>query len=319
MAQLLEESHSSDFGIIITGGAYKRYRHVTSKRDEYINTIKEAAKAGYRILKNGGTAVEAVEKSVSILEDCELFKAGRGSELTDKGEVECDAMIMDGHNLETGAVISGRHFKNPICLSRKIMEESPHCAFSGDGALDYAKSIGFPYCDPKELITKEQIEEWELHYDEEHFTDSDTACAVAIDKNDNLACALSTGGIGGKLKGRVGDAALVGCGGYANKKGAAVTFGRGEKLIKLTLARQVVFEMENGKSAQEATDKAIMLLKDEQDGLGGAIAIDKNGNFGKAFSTNLKAWVGIQDKRLMGEFDKNDDEGNVNLKFNERI
>ncbi|XP_046857889.1 isoaspartyl peptidase/L-asparaginase-like [Xenia sp. Carnegie-2017] len=317
MAEDMEVCHTTDVGIIITGGAYKWYGHGILNRDEYINTIKEAAKAGYRILKNGGTAVEAVEKSVSILEDCELFNAGRGSILTAKGEVECDAMIMKGHNLETGAVISGQHFKNPIMLSRKIMEESPHCALSSDGALDFAKRINFPYCEPKELITKEQYDNWKLQDDEEHFTDSDTACAVAIDKNGNLACALSTGGIGGKYKGRVGDAALVGCGGYANKKGAAVTFGRGEKLIKLTLARQVVFEMENGKSAQEATDKAITLLRDEQEGLGGAVAIDKNGNFGKAFSTNLMSWVDIQDNRLMGEFNKND--GEENLEIDERI
>ncbi|XP_046858575.1 isoaspartyl peptidase/L-asparaginase-like [Xenia sp. Carnegie-2017] len=152
----------------------------------------------------------------------------------------------------------------------------------------------------------------------ENSDNADTACAVAIDKKGNLACATSTRGIAGKRKGRVSGAALVGCGGYANDKGAAATTGHGEKLIKLTLARQVVIEMENGRNAQEATEEAVKLLTEKLKGHGGAIAIDKNGNFGKAFSTPLMAWASVKDDQLKDGFEK-DEEGNAKLLYNERF
>ncbi|XP_046853564.1 isoaspartyl peptidase/L-asparaginase-like isoform X6 [Xenia sp. Carnegie-2017] len=281
------------------------------------------------IIKNDGTAVDAVEKAVSILEDCDLFMIGRGSPLNSEGEVECDAMIMDGDTLKTGVVISGRHFKNPVCLSRKIMEETPHCALSGDGALNFALSKGFPCCSPNELINKQKRlppEYFEAYvkffynggpfpdispdiYPEEAFT-CDTACAVAIDRHGKLACASSTGGIAGKLKGRVSDTALVGCGGYANEKGAAAATGQGEKLIKFNFAKQIVIEIENEKSVQEAVQSAVDLLKKSKlDGCAGGIAIDRHGNIGKAFKNDLMPWVSIKnDEMKLGL--KRDDEGN---------
>ncbi|XP_046858610.1 isoaspartyl peptidase/L-asparaginase-like [Xenia sp. Carnegie-2017] len=132
-----------------------------------------------------------------------------------------------------------------------------------------------------------------------------------------ITCII-TGGMSGKVKGRVSDTALVGCGGYANDKGAAATTGHGEKLIKLTLARQVEAKMENGRSAQEATELAINLLREKRMGSGGAIAIDENGNFLKKFSTRLMFWASIEDDQLKGGFEK-DEEGEAIIGYSKRL
>ncbi|XP_046864789.1 isoaspartyl peptidase/L-asparaginase-like [Xenia sp. Carnegie-2017] len=279
--------------------------------DEYRSKLNESAITGYNILKYNGTAVEAVEKAVRVLEDSEFFQAGYGSVVNEEMEVECDAMIMDGYTLEIGAVISGRHFKNPVRVSRQIMEKTPHCALSGDGALNFALSNNLPCCQPKDLKIVSygrDTSEFEQFIDRcyrGHGEPRDSVCAVAIDSKGHLACALSSGGIWKKMKGRVGDVPFVGCGGYVNDKGAAATTGHGEKLIKLTLARQVVFDMEAGKNAQEAAENAVNLLETRLSGDGGVIAIDCNGNIGKAFNTDLMAWASIEDNTLEGGLQKN--------------
>ncbi|XP_046844130.1 serine/threonine-protein kinase/endoribonuclease ire-1-like isoform X2 [Xenia sp. Carnegie-2017] len=317
--------------IIVIGGVYSNRikEHISN---EYLEKLKESAREGYAVLTNGGTAVDAVEKAVSILESSDLFMIGRGSPLNSEGEVECDAMIMDGHTLNTGAVISGRNFKNPVCLARKIMEDTPHSALSGDGALNFALSKGFLCCSPNELINKqkrlppEYFEDYVKFfcdggpfpdispdfYPEEGFN-GDTACAVAIDRYGKLACATSTGGMPGNLKGHISDTALVGCGGYANDKGAAAVTGPGEKLIKLNFSRQVVFDMEAG-SAQRSVQSAVNLVQERLNGRAGGIAIDRHGNIGKAFKNDLMPWVSVKnDEMKLGL--KRDDEGNYPFEF----
>ncbi|XP_046853568.1 isoaspartyl peptidase/L-asparaginase-like [Xenia sp. Carnegie-2017] len=313
--------------IIVMGGVYSNYirEHISN---EYLEKLKESAREGYAVLTNGGTAVDAVEKAVSILESSDLFMIGRGSPLNSEGEVECDAMIMDGHNLKTGAVISGRNFKNPVFLARKVMDKTPHCALSGDGALKFAKDNGLDWCEPNELLNEQRrlphkyFNDYSRYFMEggafpadapeiipEKTDTCDCACAVAIDRDGKLACATSTGGIAGKLKGRIGDTALVGCGGYANEKGAAAVNGLGEKLIKLNFTRQVVIEIENENSAQEAVQSAVNLVQQRQNGLAGGIAIDRHGNIGKAFKNDLMPWVSIKkDEVRLGL--KRDEEGN---------
>ncbi|CAB3981311.1 isoaspartyl peptidase L-asparaginase-like [Paramuricea clavata] len=173
---------------------------------EYKRATKESARKGYDILMNGGTAVEAVEAAVRDLENNEYFNAGYGSLLNNDGEVECDAMIMEGHTLRYGAVISGRHFKNPVSLSKIIMYESSHCALSGDGALQFAQRKGFPKCDPGELISELAREKVKVSYEDylgyvKYYYGSkplgkethDTVSAVAMDTYGHLACAMSTG------------------------------------------------------------------------------------------------------------------------------
>ncbi|XP_046844565.1 uncharacterized protein LOC124438453 [Xenia sp. Carnegie-2017] len=318
--------------IIVMGGVYSKHirEHISY---EYLEKLKESAREGYAVLTNGGTAVDAVEKAVSILESSDLFMIGRGSPLNSEGEVECEAMIMDGDTLRTGAVISGRNFKNPVCLARKIMEKTPHSALSGDGALKFAQDNGLDWCEPNELLNGQRYlpnkyfndyaqyfmeggpfpaDVPEIRPDE---TDTcDCACAVAIDRDGKLACATSTGGMAGKLKGCVSYTALVGCGGYANDKGAAAATGPGEKLIKLNFTRQVVIDMEAG-SAQETVQDAVDLLKiGKLDGRAGGIAIDRHGNIGKAFKNDLMPWVSIKNDEMKFGLER-DDEGNYPIEL----
>ncbi|XP_028392649.1 isoaspartyl peptidase/L-asparaginase-like [Dendronephthya gigantea] len=271
---------------------------------EYMEIIKDSAGEGHRILRDGGSAVDAVEAAVRVLEDNEYFNAGYGSTLNNDGEVECNAMIMDGSTLNTGAVISGRYFRNPVSLAKKIMNDTHHCALSGEGALNYAIEQGFPTCGPNQLITQRQRNLQKRYSDFMNYVrvrlglpvnPTDTVSAVARDANGRLACAVSTGGIAGSLKGRVSDAAMVGCGGYANEHGAATTSGQGEILMKMTLAREVVYMMESGMNAQEAAENALRKMRDqfEQSGLGGVIAIDKDGNVGKACTTDYMGWASV--------------------------
>ncbi|XP_028391931.1 isoaspartyl peptidase/L-asparaginase-like [Dendronephthya gigantea] len=289
---------------------------------EYKDVTKRAAREGYEKLKEeGGTAVDAVEAAVRVFEDSELINAGRGSALNCCDKVECEAMIMNGEDVKTGAVMNVSRFLHPVSLARKVMDESPHCAISGDdGALEFAKEKGYPDCKPEELIGSEYPEQKvkikNSDFDEYgHFIhtgepvkerrsekklkdDYDTASAVAIDAQGNLACATSTGGIAGKLKGRVGDAPLVGCGGYANEFGAATTTGHGERMIRMTVAREAVYNMERGLGAKESAQKALKRMIDRVKGHGGIIAIDREGNFGKVCNTVLMVWASIKDDKL---------------------
>ncbi|XP_046844648.1 probable serine/threonine-protein kinase ireA [Xenia sp. Carnegie-2017] len=318
--------------IIVMGGVYSNFirEHISN---EVLEKLKESAREGYAVLTNGDTAVDAVEKAVSILESSDLFMIGRGSPLNSEGEVECDAMIMDGDTLKTGAVISGRNFKNPVCLARKIMEKTPHSALSGDGALKFAQDNGLDWCEPNELLNGQRYLPHKYFNDYAQYfmeggpfpadvpeirpeeTDTcDCACAVAIDRDGKLACATSTGGMAGKLKGCVSDTALVGCGGYANDYGAAAATGHGEKLIKLNFTREVVINMEAG-SAQETLQDAVNLLKiGKLDGRAGGIAIDRHGNIGKAFKNDLMPWVSIKNDEMKFGLER-DDEGNYPFEF----
>ncbi|XP_028408578.1 isoaspartyl peptidase/L-asparaginase-like [Dendronephthya gigantea] len=302
--------------IIVQGGAFNPYQEPSGRKEDFMTGVKESAKAGYAILTNGGTAVDAVEAAVRELEDNGNFNAGYGSYLNNNGEVECDALIMDGNTLDTGAVMNGRYFRNPVSLAKKIMQDSYHCALSGDGALEFALRHGVRLYDPSKLISERAREKTYKYenfpktvrtiypggpFEEEH----DTVSAVAMDAKGNLACAMSSGGIPGKLKGRVGDAALVGCGGYANKHGAATVSGHGESIMKMTLAREVVSMMEEdeGKESKDAQESAEIASKKLLKRIGfcgacGIIAIDKNGKFGREFKTKAMPWASIVGKQM---------------------
>ncbi|XP_028392650.1 isoaspartyl peptidase/L-asparaginase-like [Dendronephthya gigantea] len=300
--------------IIVQGSAFCQASWGDISQEEYKEIIKVSAGEGYRILRDGGSAVDAVEAAVRVLEDNEYFNAGYGSTLNNDGEVECNAMIMDGSSLNTDsfcglieAVISGRYFRNPVSLAKKIMNDTQYCALSGEGALNYAIEQGFPTCGPNQLITQRQRNSQIRYLGFNDYiplglpvTPTDTVSAVARDANGRLACAVSTGGIAGSLKGRVSDAAMVGCGGYANEHGAATTSGQGEYLMKMTLAREVVYMMESGMNAQEAAENALrkMQNKFQQSGLGGVIAIDKDGNVGKACTTDYMGWASVNGDRM---------------------
>ena len=209
--------------------------------------IASALAAGYALLEQGASAVDAVEAAVAVMEDDETFDAGRGSFLTQDGRVQMDALLMNGENLRTGGVACVERLRNPIRAARLVLDKSPHVYFVGTGAERFARQHGMALCDNMELvIPREQERLYKAQADEraglpdETFSGSldshDTVGAVALDRHGNIAAGTSTGGTLNKAPGRVGDSSLIGCGCYADNLTAAVSLtGWGEPIMKLVL------------------------------------------------------------------------------------
>jgi beta-aspartyl-peptidase (threonine type) len=218
--------------------------------------------------------------------------AGVGSFLNSQGEVQMDALIMDGSTLNLGAIAAVQHIKNPIRLAHRVLHNEQHNFLIGAGAEAYAKEIGFEFCDPEDLITEDNLKDYlsrsaNAITAEPSSSLGDTVGAVALDVHGNLAVATSTGGTRHKLPGRVGDSPLVGSGGYADNTIAAVgATGEGESLMKIVISKQVCNYIGSGLSVQGACDAAIQLLSDRVGGHGGLIAIGKGGQLGVAYNTS---------------------------------
>lgn len=257
--------------IIVHGGAGPIKDDSIAAR---LDGCKAAALAGFAILRGGGSAVDAAEAAVVVLEDNPLFNAGTGSTLNSLGQVEMDAAIMQGHTLRAGAVAAVKRIKNPIKLARRLLDDGRHVLLAGEGASLFARSIGFPECDPAALIVDSERQRW----DSKHGT---VGCA-AFDRHGQLAAATSTGGMFGKLPGRVGDSPLIGCGNYADAFGAASGTGHGEAFIRLVLAKRAVGYIESGQSALDAARQAIADLEAKLQSSGGVILIDRHGAVGYA-------------------------------------
>ncbi len=267
-----------------------------------------ALKIGWKILKNGGSAIDAVEQTIRQLEDDETFDAGYGSHLNQIGMVELDASIMTGTSLHCGAVAAVHRVKNPISLARTIMEESEHVLLVGEGAERYAAEHGISLCDPKSLISAREQKRWNVLKIYKGFTTrdafrkknmpSDTVGAVARDANDEICAGNSTGGTFNKYVGRVGDTPLIGCGTYADHDiGGVSTTGWGEAIIKIVMAKTVIDFMDmNGGQPQSAIEKALDQLHRKVDGFGGAIALNKDGAIGVAYNTPRMARAYMSDK-----------------------
>ena len=263
--------------IIVHGGAGPIKDDSLAAR---LEGCKAAALAGWAILQQGGAALDAVEAAVVGLEDNPLFNAGTGSTLNSLGKIEMDAAIMEGHSLRAGAVAAVSGVKNPIKLARRILEDGRHIMLAGEGALLFARQIGFPECAPESLIVESEKKRWQSKHG--------TVGAVAFDSAGRLAVATSTGGIFNKLPGRVGDSPLIGCGTYANGYGAASCTGQGEAIIRLVLAKSAVdflHEVDNGE-AQTAARMAIAHLEERLQSTGGIILIDRSGKIGYARNTS---------------------------------
>ena len=239
---------------------------------------KAAALAGWKILEEGGASLDAAEAAVVVLEDDPLFNSGTGSTLNSLGKVEMDAAIMDGASLRAGAVAAVSGIKNPIKLARRVMEDGRHVLLAGEGALMFARQVGFPECPPESLIVDRERKRW----DSKHGT---VGC-VAFDSTGRLAVATSTGGIFNKLPGRVGDSPLIGCGTYGDDYGAASCTGHGEAIIRILLARSAVAYLQQGSEAQAAANMAMIDLEDDRiRSTGGIILIDRWGQIGYARNT----------------------------------
>jgi len=272
--------------IIVHGGAGKVSEELAKRGLE--GCIK-ALDSAWKILSSGGSALDAVEEAVRIMEDFPWLNAGLGSNLNMEGFVEMDAFIMDGSTLRAGAVAAVRRIKNPVKLARLVMEKTKHILLVGEGAEKFATSMGIELIDPKSLITEYQLNRWKREKEKIKANSlGDTVGAVALDIRGNLAVAVSTGGIFMKLPGRVGDTPLIGAGGYAdNEYGAASATGLGEAAMRVLLSKTVVDLIANGFDAQSAAKEAIRILERRTGGWCGVIVVDKEGNIGIYHNTPI--------------------------------
>ena len=250
-------------------------------RAELRDGMRDAVGAGWRALAEGGTSLDAVEAAVRSLEDHPRFNAGRGSVLTSAGTVETDASIMEGDGLRNGAVGALSGVRNPVTLARRILDDGRHSFLVGDGALARARALGVPLCDPADLVTEHQRRRLAA-------LQAGTVGAVALDRFGTMAAATSTGGTPGKLPGRVGDSALIGCGTYAESTlGGVSCTGDGEAIIRVTLARRALDILKTVGEPGHACEVAVSVLVEEGHGQGGLILVDWRGRVGWARSTTL--------------------------------
>lgn len=246
--------------------------------------LENALNAGSKVLSSGGSSLDAVEAAVKSMEDCPLFNAGEGAVLNADGQVELDAAIMNGATLDAGAVAGVKTLKNPVSAARKVMETTKHVFLAGQGADEFGKKAGLDIVSPDYFITPERQKAFEEWKKEKH----GTVGAVALDMKGNLAAATSTGGLMGKMAGRIGDSPVIGAGTYANNQTCAVSAtGQGEFFIRNVIAYDLSARMEyQNMPLEEAAQTIIKDKLDKTGGKGGLIAVDKNGNIAMPFNTS---------------------------------
>uniref|UniRef100_A0A8C5EV15 Isoaspartyl peptidase/L-asparaginase n=2 Tax=Gouania willdenowi TaxID=441366 RepID=A0A8C5EV15_GOUWI len=275
--------------IVVHGGA----GHIPRERSEKsMSGVCYAARAGYSLLQGGASSMDAVVEAVIQMENDPHFNAGRGSVLNVKGDVEMDALVMDGKTLASGAVSAVRNIANPVQLARLVMDKTSHACLTAEGASKFARAVGIPEVSQESLITEYARMRWtknlapDANPVESQMGKMGTVGAVAVDREGNIACATSTGGMLNKMEGRVGDTPCIGSGGYAdNQTGAVSTTGHGEAIMKVTLARLILFHMEQGQTVEAASDVGLAYMKSRVGGLGGVVTVDPQGGWGARFNS----------------------------------
>jgi beta-aspartyl-peptidase (threonine type) len=293
-----EAKRKPEITMVIHGGAgtITRERMTPVKERELTGKLTEALESGMKILRDGGSALDAVETSIRILEDSPLFNAGKGAVFTGDGKNELDASIMDGRTLSAGAVASVTTIKNPISAARAVMEKSKHVLLVGKGAERFAAEQGLEIVDPKYFFDQERWDELQKVKQEKGASmrvpagtplGLGTVGALALDAEGNLAAGTSTGGLTNKMHGRVGDSPIIGAGTYANNRTCAVSgTGQGEYFIRLSIARDVSSLIEyKGWGVEKAANKVIQEKLTALGGTGGIIALDNNGKIAMSFNT----------------------------------
>jgi beta-aspartyl-peptidase (threonine type) len=286
------------FSIAIHGGAGTLVKGMMTPELEskYKQALKDALDAGYYLLENGGSAVNAVEKAVTVLEDSPLFNAGKGAVFTATESHEMDASIMDGKTLNAGAVSLISGIKNPVSLAKDVMEKSEHVFLAGEGAMQFAKELNYKLEDASYFYEEFRHNQWleikdtdsfQLDHAKKKDSKFGTVGAVACDQNGNIAAATSTGGMTNKKWGRVGDSPMIGAGNYANNKTCAISCtGSGEFFIRGVVAYDVACLIEHkNMSLADASNEVINKRILELGGDGGLIAIDAQGNIAMPFNT----------------------------------
>jgi L-asparaginase / beta-aspartyl-peptidase len=278
--------------LIVHGGAW---RIDPATHPDHLKGVEAAAGLAWKLLHEGASALDVVEKAVMLLEDDPTFDSGVGSVLTQAGEIEQDAMIMDGESLAMGAVGAVQGIKNAIHLARLVMEKTDHHFIVGSGARQFALQNGLELV-PQSVLTVERelkrFQNYQTHppqLDDEAFTfgkSGGTVGAVAMDERGNIAAATSTGGTAYSLAGRVGDSPIVGSGTYAdNETGGASATGHGEKIMRVVLAKYATDLIRMGYTAQQAAETAIQHMERRVNGFGGIIVLDRDGGLGFAHNT----------------------------------
>jgi L-asparaginase / beta-aspartyl-peptidase len=300
------------FGMVVHGGAgtITRGSMTAEMEAQYRAALEQSLQAGYRILADGGSSLDAVEAAVRVLEDSPLFNAGRGAVFTSEGRNELDAAIMDGRTLQAGAVAGVTRVRNPISLARLVMERSPHVMMIREGAEVFGNEHAVEMVEPSYFFTERRWDSLRRALEAEGrpvpprpaggtgealeataaIDDADrkfgTVGAVALDRHGNLAAATSTGGMTNKRFGRVGDVPIIGGGTYASPRCAVSATGHGEFFIRNVVAHDICARMEyTGVPLQQAAHDVVMGRLVEQGGEGGIIAMDASGNFTMPFNS----------------------------------
>lgn len=264
-----------------------------ARRNRVLAGVREACETGYRVLATGGTATDAVEEAVAVMEDDPTFNAGLGSALSLDGRVEMDASIMEGRALRAGAVALIRSIRNPVRLARVVMEETSYVFMAGVMAEALGESLGLELIDP---VIPARLEQWRKAAFRSPVSKlvaglGDTVGAVALDPDGNLAAATSTGGLFMKPRGRVGDSAVIGAGIYAdNRGGAASATGLGEVALRLVLAKKACDLMTEGKTARAAARRSIDLVNQRISGPMGLLALDRLGRIAAVHNRERMCW-----------------------------
>ncbi len=316
-----------EFAIIIHGGAGTILKkNMTPEREAaYKAKLEEAIRVGHNILKNGGSSLDAVEKTINVMEDSPLFNAGKGAVFTNAETNELDASIMDGKTLNAGASAGTTTVKNPINLARAVMEKSEHVMLSGKGAETFAEEQGLQLEKPEYFYTENRFnslkrikdrEKTKLDHDgktafyDPYIKDSKygTVGCAALDKKGNLAAGTSTGGMTNKRYGRIGDAPIIGSGTYANNATCAISStGWGEYFIRAQVAHDISAMMEyKNISLEEASKEVIQNKLTNLGGTGGIIGVDKHGNMVMEFNTAgmYRATMNDKGKLNIGIYEK---------------
>ena len=283
-------SNKVDFAIVVHGGAGTILKKNMSDEMElaYKLKLEEAINAGYNILEKNGSSKDAVEETIKILENSELFNAGKGSVLSNKGVVEMDASIMNGQSLNAGAISGIKTIKNPISAARLVMEESEHVFLSGEGAEEFAKLQGLDIIDNEYFITETRLKSLLNAKKRDSIKDNKfgTVGCVAIDKFGNITSGTSTGGMTNKKWNRIGDVPIIGAGTYANNNTCGISStGWGEYFIRNVVAYDISSQIEYKKISIDLAAKNTLKKVKDLGGNGGVIGIDKNGNILMDFNT----------------------------------
>lgn len=305
----------ADITLAIHGGAGTILKEDMTPEVEkaYLAGLGDGLRAGYAVLNEGGSAINAVKAALVVMEDNTLFNAGRGSVFTKKGLQEMDAAIMDGANLMAGAVCGVRNVRNPIELAMEVMQRSNHVFLSGKGANDFAIKQGIKLEPDEYFFSQFRYDQWKAIRDSDNYSldhtnqnveemmrdkKFGTVGAVACDANGNIAAATSTGGMTNKKYGRIGDSPMIGCGTYANNNTCAVSCtGHGEMFIRAVAAYDVSCLMEyKGLTLQEAMDIVVHEKLVKISGEGGMIGVDAKGNAALVFNS-AGMYRGVQNNK----------------------